>query len=66
MTRALQFFFLLAIGISFLAPKGADAQWTPMNPVRKVQQETDSILFTMFALRRSGVHRLADMSGERQ
>ena len=38
MKRALQFFFSFAIGISFLAATRADAQWTPMNPVRKVQQ----------------------------
>ena len=45
MKRALQFFFLLVI--SFLAMKSADAQWTPMNPVRKVQQEADGVAFTM-------------------
>ena len=47
MKRALQFFCLLAIGISFLAATCADAQWTPMNPVRKVQQESDGVIFTM-------------------
>src|SRR6478736_505827 len=47
MKRALQFFFLLAIGISFLAPISANAQWTPMNPVRNVQQEADGAVFTM-------------------
>jgi alpha-D-xyloside xylohydrolase len=47
MKRALQFFLFLAIGITFLAAIPAYCQWTPMNPVRKVHQETDGVLFTM-------------------
>src|ERR1700751_2023928 len=47
MKRALQFFFLLAIEIGFLAAIPAYGQWTPMNPVRRVQQEADGVLFTM-------------------
>jgi len=47
MKRALHFFFLLVVGVSFLAMNRADAQWTPMNPVRKVHQEADGVVFTM-------------------
>src|SRR5258705_10744076 len=47
MKHALQFFSLLAIGVCFLAAIPAYGQWTPMNPVRKVQQEADGVLFTM-------------------
>jgi alpha-D-xyloside xylohydrolase len=47
MKRALQFFSLLAIEIGFLAAIPVYGQWTPMNPVRKVQQEADGVFFTM-------------------
>src|SRR6201987_4729159 len=47
MKRALQFFFLLAIEIGFLAAIPAYGQWTPMNPVGRCQQEADGVLFTM-------------------
>src|ERR1700719_4587506 len=46
MKRAL-LFCLFAIGISLLAATRVAAQWTPMNPVRKVQQGADGIVFTM-------------------
>ena len=39
--------FLTGFLICLFCATAAHAQWTPMNPVRKVQQETDGVLFTM-------------------
>ena len=40
-------FFVLAFASGLVFSTLADAQWTLMNPVRKVQQETDSLVFSM-------------------
>ena len=40
-------FFVLAFAACLVFSTLADAQWTPMNPVRKVQQETDGLVFSM-------------------
>src|SRR5215831_20158668 len=47
MTRRVAIFVLIAVSIAFFAANAAHAQWTPMNPVRNVQQQADSILFSM-------------------
>jgi len=38
---------LIALFLSLFCASAAQAQWIAMNPVRKVQQETDGVLFTM-------------------
>jgi alpha-D-xyloside xylohydrolase len=38
---------LIGICICFFAVSAAHAQWSPMNPVQKVQQEADGVLFSM-------------------
>jgi alpha-D-xyloside xylohydrolase len=38
---------LIGICICFFAVSAAHAQWSPMNPVQKVQQEADGMLFSM-------------------
>ena len=47
MTRKVALFVLVAVSIFFLSVKAAHAQWTPMNPVRSVQQQGDGVLFSM-------------------
>ena len=39
--------FLIALFICMLCATTVQAQWTAMNPVRKFQQESDGVLFTM-------------------
>ena len=39
--------FAIGVWVCVLSPGRADAQWTAMNPVKKVQQEADGALFTM-------------------
>ncbi len=39
--------FFVAVWISLFVPAGAYAQWAPMNPVKKVQQESDGVLLSM-------------------
>jgi alpha-D-xyloside xylohydrolase len=41
------FVLLIATCLCVLSAPGALAQWTPMNPVKKVQQESDGATFTM-------------------
>jgi alpha-D-xyloside xylohydrolase len=45
----LQFFALAMVGLwfSFFFSNYAQAQWTPMNPVKQVQPEADGAVFTM-------------------
>ena len=38
---------VLALGFSLFSNRTAVAQWTPMNPVKKVQQEADGVIFSM-------------------
>jgi alpha-D-xyloside xylohydrolase len=47
--RTVQSFALLACGIwlSLFSAGAAHAQWTPMNPVKSVQQESDGVTFSM-------------------
>ena len=47
--RMLQSSVLALVGIClcFLTASAAHAQWSPMNPVEKVQQEPDGVLFSM-------------------
>ncbi len=48
--RNLQFLKEFSLGILLcilLLSSGARAQWTPMNPVKSVQQEPDGAVFTM-------------------
>ena len=47
--RILKVLATFAIGVCFciLSPGPAHAQWTAMNPVKKVQQESDGAVFTM-------------------
>src|SRR6516225_3334662 len=47
MKRIPQFLSLLAIAVGALSTFPAEAQWSPMNPVRKFQQETDGVVFSM-------------------
>src|SRR5215831_3181803 len=47
MTRKVAVFVLIAVSIAFFAANAAYAQWTPMNPVRSVQQQADGVLFSM-------------------
>ena len=47
MTRKLAISFSTIVCIAFLLPNTAHAQWTPMNPVRNVQQQADGVLFSM-------------------
>src|SRR5690349_24687255 len=47
MTRKVAVFVLIAVSIAFFAANAAHAQWTPMNPVRNVQQQADGVLFSM-------------------
>jgi alpha-D-xyloside xylohydrolase len=44
-----RFFVLFLAGLltCLFSATAAHAQWTAMNPVRKIQQETDGVLFTM-------------------
>ena len=44
-----QFFvsFLTSLAVCLFCAASAHAQWTPMNPVRNVQQQTDGVVFTM-------------------
>lgn len=46
MKRILQSFLLITFCIAVGAAE-LHAQWTPMNPVKKVQQESDGVVFTM-------------------
>ncbi len=39
--------FLASLTVCLLCAASAHAQWTPMNPVRNVQQQADGVLFTM-------------------
>jgi alpha-D-xyloside xylohydrolase len=39
--------FLTGLAICLFCAASAHAQWTPMNPVRNVQQQADGVLFTM-------------------
>ena len=39
--------FLIAFFICMLCATAVQAQWTAMNPVRKFQQDSDGVLFTM-------------------
>jgi alpha-D-xyloside xylohydrolase len=45
--RTPQFFFLIAVCFLLLTSAAVQAQWAAMNPVRKVQQEVDGMVFTM-------------------
>jgi len=47
MTRKVALFVLIAVSIAFFPVNAAHAQWTPMNPVRSVQQQADGVLFSM-------------------
>ena len=48
--RVPKFPLLILSGVCFLlAAPAAPAQWTPMNPVRNVQQESDGVVFSMGA-----------------
>jgi alpha-D-xyloside xylohydrolase len=47
MRRFLESFWLLVIAASVFFAISAEAQWTPMNPVRKFQPETDGVVFSM-------------------
>ena len=51
MRNRIRLHFLMAAIASFfvslLCASGVQAQWTPMNPVKKVQQEPDGALFSM-------------------
>jgi alpha-D-xyloside xylohydrolase len=48
-SRSLHFLALVIVGLWFtlFSASGVQAQWTPMNPVKKVQQESDGALFSM-------------------
>jgi alpha-D-xyloside xylohydrolase len=47
MTRKVALFVLIAVTIAVFSANAAHAQWTPMNPVRSVQQQSDGVLFSM-------------------
>jgi alpha-D-xyloside xylohydrolase len=47
MTRRVAVFVLTTIWITLFSMNVAHAQWTPMNPVRNVQQQADGVLFSM-------------------
>jgi len=47
MPRTPQLFFCLVVAFCLLPAISAQAQWTPMNPVRKVQPESDGATFSM-------------------
>jgi len=47
MKRRVPVFVLTTIWIAFLSINAAHAQWTPMNPVRSVQQQADGVVFSM-------------------
>src|SRR5215469_5673201 len=49
MTRTSQLFLFLVGGFCLFPALRANAQWTPMNPVRKVQPETDGATISMGA-----------------
>jgi len=42
-----QFLRFFAASVFLIATTSAFAQWTPMNPVKKVDQQSDGVLFTM-------------------
>jgi alpha-D-xyloside xylohydrolase len=46
-SRPFLFSFLATLSVCFFCAAAAHAQWTAMNPVRKVQQESDGVLFSM-------------------
>jgi alpha-D-xyloside xylohydrolase len=45
--RALQWLFRLEMCFLLLSPASVHAQWTTLNPVRKVQTESEGVLFSM-------------------
>src|SRR5215469_14561672 len=47
MTRKVAIFVLIAVSSAFFSSNLAQAQWTPMNPVRNVQRQADGVLFSM-------------------
>jgi hypothetical protein len=46
-SRPFLFSFLATLSVCFFCAAAAHAQWTAMNPVRKVQQESDGVVFSM-------------------